>query len=81
MNVKKMKKCKKCNFCKRVYTLSYYRFWWKNEYYCTAREEMINFEKSCERWQKRRAEYDLSAKRFDETEENIRFLQTYFKGL
>ena len=77
----KTKNCKSCNFCKRVYRKFGYFFSKFDLYYCSVHNLIVEVENSCEIWQQKKILYDLSAKRFDEAEEDIKILKDYFKEI
>ena len=69
-----MKNCKTCNECKRVYTKTGLRFWKGKEYYCTANKRLVQTTDVCQMWQTKKAEYDLSEKRFDAAIDDINYM-------
>ena len=74
MERKKSKKCETCNACKQLYRNYCYKFWGYGKYYCTFRGVLTERENSCEQWQLKKTEEDLSAERFNEVQKDIEFL-------
>lgn len=78
-----MKSCKNCKaykrlntkFCNRLYCSHSY----SHGYYCTVREEAVQAEYCCPLWQRQKAEYDLTAQRFDEIERDLLYLCKHLK--
>ena len=77
----KTKICKFCNACKALYTVGRYRYWKTKLYYCTIADKIVNVKSSCANWHRKHVEYDLSAQRFDEVENDVRMLEKYMKDL
>lgn len=73
------KTCKTCNACKQIYRRWCVRFWSDKRYYCAVRGEITERGNSCVDWRKKHTEYDLSARRFDEVERDIKELMDFFK--
>lgn len=73
------KTCKTCNACKQIYRRWCVKFWSDKRYYCAVRGEMTKRECSCGKWRKKKTVYDLSARRFDEVEQDIKVLKEFFK--
>ncbi len=72
-------KCRDCFACKRLYDYALYQYSARKEYYCIEKEEMVNLEDSCEKWKKRKLEYDLSLQRIDEVENDVKRMMQMFK--
>lgn len=73
-----MKNCKSCNNCKMLYA-RYVSFFKINKYYCTEHKKITETDLSCSKWSKRVITFDISLKRFDEVEQDIKLLQQYLK--
>lgn len=76
----KAKNCKNCGRCKYLYIESNDHFYRRNILYCTARGEIIVKAEVCGDWIVKKGEYDLTEKRFDIVEEDIKFILEYLKG-
>ncbi len=73
------KKCKNCNACKRAYVRYAVYYWRHGELYCAVNDSITVADNTCEHWRKKQEEeYDLSARRFDEAEEDIKRLMMMF---
>ena len=69
------KTCNSCMYGKQIYRrygCCYGRG--VNKIYCTVKDEPTQAENGCEQWASKKAEYDLSAARFDKAEDDIRAL-------
>lgn len=71
MNPPKWKKCKTCTHCKRLYRRIWFTFMQFTLLYCADRRALTEGENSCEKWQKRKAETDLSSECFEKAEQDI----------
>ena len=67
----KRRTCKTCDCGVQLFMRAHYRIWKGKGLYCTDREKTTDKDGCCERWRPRRLRYDLSAKRFDDAEEDI----------
>ena len=74
-----MKNCSACNACKRLYRGYWYSYCWNKLFYCTLHKHITQPQSGCVHWQRRRHEYDLSPQRFDEVEQDIKFLLDKFQ--
>ena len=73
-------KCNSCRYAKRVYRRFGCLFWRDlRRDYCIVLDRPINDECGCAKRQRKTIEYDLSAQRFDEVENDIKFLLEWFK--
>ena len=68
----KNRRCKTCNFCKRLCRQIGANYSLEKMYYCTAREEITLTESVCSRWERAKAEYDLSPERFAAADRDIK---------
>lgn len=63
----KQKLCKTCAFCKPLFrNYRDFLFERENKHYCLSCEKLVKYSDFCEKWQKKKAEYDLSPQRFQE---------------
>lgn len=75
MNSKKTKNCYNCDFCKIFYEKPFLRLWRRFDYYCVACDKVTDKNDFCEKWEMRKKrELDLSAQRFDQVENDVKFL-------
>lgn len=72
----KNRRCKTCNFCKRLCRQIGANYSLEKMYYCTAREEITLTESVCSRWERAKAEYDLSPERFAAADRDIKAIIT-----
>ncbi len=63
MKAKTTKLCKDCNFCKRAYKRIWCEYYTKKRYLCTLGDRLTLRENSCDNWQKKELDYDLSQKK------------------
>lgn len=73
----KTRTCKSCRFFKIVYEQCGYRFIYSvmyPHYYCTECEQLTDRENVCGKWQRKKAEYDVSPQRLEEVEQDIKAL-------
>lgn len=68
----KNRRCKTCNFCKRLCRQIGANYSLEKMYYGTAREEITLTESVCSRWERAKAEYDLSPERFAAADRDIK---------
>lgn len=69
MNPPKWKKCKICAHCRQLYRRRWFAFMRFPSLYCTERRALTEGENFCDKWQKRKAEIDLSSERFEKAEQ------------
>lgn len=70
----KTNNCKNCLHRYAVYRKSSCGFW-KNDFsYCDVKQTLITSAHYCERWQKKTKEYDVSDKRLEQAEKDIKYL-------
>lgn len=77
----KARTCKGCHYCKIAYRRYGYRLQYSTiypHYYCIEKDAFIDRRNVCEKWQRKKAEYDLSPQRLEEVEQDIKFLIEYF---
>lgn len=77
----KMQKCNQCDACKRIYDKTAYRFWRREQFYCTVKEQITRLSDFCENWRPKNREFDLSADRFDKVTQDLELLKVYLKDL
>lgn len=66
-----MRKCKACSYCKMLYIRRGVKYLREKKLYCTLRNKILSAGDDCENRQSQKAEYDLSAQRFDSVLEDI----------
>ena len=79
----KARSCKNCWFCKTVYRRNGYRLQYSAiypHYYCIEKDTVIDRKNVCGKWQRKKEEYDISPQRFEEVEQDIKFLIELFKN-
>ena len=67
----KRRTCKTCDCGVQLFMKAHYRIWKGKGTYCHEREKAAGKGGCRGRWGPRRLRYDLSAKRFDDAEEDI----------
>lgn len=67
-------KCKDCDFCKQIYHNLWYSFWFNKEYYCILHDRLTEPKNGCLNGKKKEKEYNLSAERLKQAEEDIKAL-------
>lgn len=67
--------CKSCAHCCAVYR-KYLCGGWKNgSYYCNKTKTLTDLENSCKHWQrKQKREYGLSPERFNQAENDVKYI-------
>lgn len=79
---KKAKNCKNCNFCRYLYHKVAIRYYRNCLSFCTKKETLVLCDGGCEFWQEKprqERQCDLSAQRFAQAEEDIKFLCEIYK--
>lgn len=69
--------CNDCGACKRIYRRSRYSYWQYRMYYCAKWGRLVTQKDGCNRWEEQEIAYDLSSRRFDAAEEDLRILLFY----
>lgn len=80
MKAPKTKTCRTCSVRKRLYKKFNWSFDSTRLYYCAIGDCLTEMDGSCERWSKRRAEYDLSPRRFDKAEADIKYIAEHLQN-
>lgn len=74
------KECKTCRYGETLYVGMTKYANWENLCYCALKEEMQKLNFVCAQWEKRqKPEYDYSAARFNEAEEDVNYLIKHLK--
>lgn len=81
MSSTKIKTCRNCNRRKSLYEKYCCTYALCRYYYCALHDKTVNLDGSCEDWTKARDEYDLSKKRFDEAEEDVKIILEHLKDM
>lgn len=74
-----MKSCKSCDFFRQLYRRFLFAFDLSDEYYCEKWGEISSKEGFCSSWQPKIDRLDFSKQRFDEIEEDIKFIFSHLK--
>ena len=78
--MKIMKTCGNCIFFKQIYKRFISSYSKYNLYYCEKLCQVTDKENFCERWKQKDRTFDFSKRRFDEIEEDIKFISDYLKS-
>lgn len=76
----KNKICGNCSMFRRLYWQGFSGYFLTGLFYCGLCKELVPKAGYCENWKKRKTEYDLSARRFDQAEEDACILLQYFES-
>ena len=76
-----MKKCSNCNNFKQIYRNFTCQFGTYKLYYCTLNEVVATKDGLCKSWQPKGKQADFSKQRFDEVEQDIKFISDYIRQL
>lgn len=76
-----MKNCSNCKYGKRIYQFYAYRATRECKLYCENKQKVITSDLNCEQWTIKTNKLDFSKQRFDECEQDIKFLTQHFKDL
>ena len=80
--IKRTNRCNACNYCKKVYENHWYSFFGEMSLrYCTVHRKLTRLLSGCEKWRKREYEYDLSPKRFNKVESDIKYIVEQTKDI
>lgn len=74
MTPTKTKICINCNLCKGMYQNSQVFFFKRETYLCLLGNKIVDKSDSCDNWQKREYNYDVSVERIDEVIKDVEWL-------
>lgn len=70
--MKNTNRCKRCNFYRPIYLIQWYRPLKSDLSYCTFLQKMTEADDACEHFTEQIYEFDLSARRYEEAEADLR---------